>query len=280
MGKLLVIDGSNLLFQMFYGMPARITGKGGKAIQGTLGFIGALGKIVRMVEPTHIVVLFDGEGEKERPALDADYKANRPDWRAMSEDETPFSQLPDIYAALDHLGIKHTECTSVECDDVVASYVRNYEKAHDIVISSFDSDFFQLISESVSVIRYRGDCSVICTPSYIRDRFGVSAPQYADYKSLVGDTSDNIKGVPGVGPKTAAALITEYGSVEGVIEASEHIARRSVRESITESIDRIRLNYRLIKLIGDAPLPFDLDELEYVKALPKTRNVLESVGII
>ena len=280
MGKLLVIDGSNLLFQMFYGMPARITGRGGKAIQGTLGFIGALGKMFRMTGPTHAVVLFDGEGEKERPTLDAEYKANRPDWSTMAEEETPFSQLPDIYAALDYLDIRHAECTSLECDDVIASYVETYGGENEIVISSFDSDFFQLISEKVSVLRYRGDQSVLCTPNYIKERLGVSPERYADYKSLVGDTADNIRGVPKVGPKTAAALIGEYGSVEGVIEAADKISRPSIRDAVATSVDRIRLNYKLIKLDGTAELPFTLEELEYETALPRTRDILEAIEVI
>ncbi len=280
MGKLLIVDGSNLLFQMFYGMPARIIGKGGKAIQGTLGFVGALGKIIKSVKPTHVAVIFDGEGEKERPVLDADYKANRPDWNLVPEDEIPFSQLPDIYAALDLIGIKHTESSVCECDDVIASYARTYGTDNDIVISSFDSDFFQLITERVSVLRYRGDSSVICTPEYIRQKLGVSPERYADYKSLVGDSSDNIRGVAKVGPKTAAALIAEYGSVEGVILGVDSISKPAIRESVRAAVERIRLNYRLIYLDGTAPLPFALEELEFSRDMPRTREVLETVGII
>ena len=109
MEKLLVVDGSNLLFQMFYGMPARIIGKQGQPIQGTVGFVGALLKIIRMTKPTHAVVVFDGECENPRGELDENYKGNRPDYSQMPEEDTPFSQLPDIYAALDYLGIRHRE---------------------------------------------------------------------------------------------------------------------------------------------------------------------------
>lgn len=280
MEKLLVVDGSNLLFQMFYGMPSRITGKDGRAIQGTLGFIGALGRIMRLVSPTHVVVLFDGEGRKERPELDADYKANRPDWSEIPEEETPFSQLPDIYAALDLVGIKHTECTTCECDDVIAAYVGKYGGECEIVISSFDSDFFQLIDEHVSVLRYRGESTVICTPEYVRDRLGVEPWQYADYKSLVGDTSDNVKGVPRVGPKTAAALINEFSTVEGVIAGIGAVSKATVREALAASVDRIRLNYRLIKLDGCAAIPFSLSELEHGRELPRTRDILTEIGAV
>ena len=99
--RLLIVDGSNLLFQMFYGMPTRIVNSQGKPIHGTLGFIGALLKIIRRIEPTHLAVLFDGEHENVRAAIQPAYKANRTDYSKMPEEETPFSQLPDIYAALD-----------------------------------------------------------------------------------------------------------------------------------------------------------------------------------
>ena len=173
MSRLLIVDGMNLLFQMFYGMPSRIVNKEGKAIQGTLGFVGALLKIIRKVEPTQIAVIFDGEHENERMQLDGDYKANREDYSQLPEEETPFSQLPDVYAALDFLGISHAETTTCETDDVIASYALTYGTDMEMVIASYDSDFFQLITEKVSVLRYRGDKTVICTPAYLEEKFGV-----------------------------------------------------------------------------------------------------------
>ena len=145
MEKLLLIDGSNLLFQMFFGMPARIVNHRGKPIQGTLGFVGALLKIIRMIQPSHVAVLFDGECGSPRRELDEAYKANRPDWE--EETVTPFDQLPDIYDALDALGIAHRETESCEADDWIAGYALTWEG--ETVISSFDSDFFQLISHRV-----------------------------------------------------------------------------------------------------------------------------------
>lgn len=174
MNRLLIVDGHNLLFQMFFGMPARIVNNHGKAIQGTLGFVGALLKIIRMVEPTHVTVLFDGQHENGRSALNPDYKANRIDYSETPEDENPFSQLYDVYAALDFLGIKHTETTTCEADDLIAGYALCYGQENEIIISSFDSDFFQLITDHVSVLRYRGKDTVICTPAYIKEKFGIT----------------------------------------------------------------------------------------------------------
>ena len=193
MEKLLLVDGSNLLFQMFYGMPARILNHEGKPIQGTLGFVGALLKIIRRVQPTAAAVLFDGECHNDRTDIDENYKANREDLSQMDEEDTPFSQMPDVYRALDHMGICHAETTVCEVDDWMAAYCRRYEGVQ-IVIASQDSDFFQLISENVTVLRYRGDNSVLCDVSYIQEKLGVAPARYADFKSLTGDTADNIKG--------------------------------------------------------------------------------------
>lgn len=279
MQRLLIVDGMNLLFQMFYGMPARIVNSEGRAIQGTLGFVGALLKIVRMVSPSHVVVLFDGECENARNDIDPEYKANRPDFEGLDENDIPFSQLPDVYAALDHLGIRHAETVGCETDDVIASYAIALGGEYEVVISSFDSDFFQLITDRVSVLRYRGDKTVICNPDYVRARLGIEPCQYADHKSLTGDTADNVKGVDKVGAKTATDLIRQFGSLEGVLANAEQIKRPSVRESVIKNAERARMNYRLIKLTASAPLPFSPDQLEY--SLPEsasTRAILTAIG--
>ena len=277
--KLLLVDGSNLLFQMFFGMPARITGKDGQPIQGVLGFVGALLKIIRMVSPTHVAVLFDGEHENPRTELSAEYKANRLDYSQVAEEDNPFSQLPGVYAALDHLGIPHTEALTCETDDLIAGYALTYGARAEVVISSFDSDFFQLITEKVGVLRYRGDATVICTPEYVAERFGIAPDQYADFKALVGDTADNIRGAEKVGPKTAAALLKEYGTLAGVLENAHQIQRPTLRESILRDTERLRVNYRLIKLGGDAALPFAWEQLEYHPAGETTGQVLTAIGL-
>lgn len=279
MKKLLLVDGMNLLFQMFYGMPSRIVNSKGRAIQGTLGFVGALLKIIRMIEPTHVAVLFDGECKNARAEIDPEYKANRPDFEGMDENDIPFSQLPDVYAALDYLGIKHTETENCETDDVIASYAITYGGEYEVVISSFDSDFFGLITDKVSVLRYRGDKTIICDPDYIRAKLGIEPYQYADHKSLTGDTADNIKGVDKVGAKTATALINQFGSLEGVLCGADEIQKASVRESVIKNAERARMNYRLIKLSASAPMPFEADQLKY--SLPggaSTREVLTAIG--
>ena len=279
MEKLLAIDGSNLLFQMFYGMPSRIFNKEGKAIHGTLGFMGAFLKIVRMTVPTHVVVLFDGESHNDRCDLDLAYKANRPDFSAIPEEETPFSQLSDIYKALGFLKVPHTETRVCEADDIVAAYAKRYGNEMKIVIASFDSDFFQLIDKNVCILRYRGEKTQLCDREYIRNKFGIQPEQYADFKSLTGDRADNIKGAPKIGVKTASNLLNEFGSLKAIINNAENISKLNIKNSILSSLERLHKNQKLITLDGRVALPFTVNELQWSYHGETTSEVLSAVGI-
>ncbi len=279
MNRLLLVDGSNLLFQMFYGMPARITNRQGKAIHATLGFTGALLKIIRQAVPTHMAVFFDGEHENDRSRIDPDYKTNRIDYSEVPEEENPFSQLDDVYAALDFLGIRHAETTVCETDDLIAGYALTLEGETEIVISSWDSDFFQLITDRTSVLRYRGAKTALCTPAYITEKFGISPAQYADFKSLTGDAADHIRGADRIGPKTASALLFEFGSLKNLLAHADQIQKPSVRAAILQNRQRLETNYRLIKLEHTAPLPFALPELAYNDTGLTTNEVLKGIGL-
>lgn len=279
MGNILVVDGSNLLFQMFYGMPARIINARGRPIQGTLGFIGALLKVIRRIRPTHVAVVFDGECINPRSELDENYKANREDYNAMAEEDTPFSQLPDIYAALDYLGICHQETINCEADDWIAGYALSYGREHDMTILSQDSDFFQLITDRVGVLRYRGERSVLCDPGYIREKLGIRPDQYADFKSMTGDAADNIKGAEKIGPKTAAALLRQFGSLENILAHTQQVSKPSVRASLEKNAPRLRLNHLLICLKGCEKLPFSLEELAWCDSGVSSTQVLKALEI-
>lgn len=277
--KILIVDGSNLLFQMFFGMPARIYNDQGIGIWGVLGFVGALLKIIRQTNPTHVAVLFDGENENMRTELDADYKANRPDYSEVPDEENPYTQLKYIYQALDYLGIAHAETADCEVDDWISSYTKIYRNDNEIVISSFDSDFFQLLSENVSILRYRGDKSVICTPQYLQEKFGILPCQYADFKSLTGDKADNIAGAEKVGSKTASALLGEFGTLDNIIQNVAQIKKPSVRESIISSRERLRRNLQLIKLDGNVQIPVEPDNMKYTYNGIGTMEVLRGIGL-
>ncbi len=278
--RLLLVDGSNLLFQMFFGMPARIVNGAGKPIQGTLGFVGALFKILRRTAPTHAAVLFDGEHENARAALDPGYKADRPDYGAEPAERNPFSQLPDVYEALRFLRIPFAETETCETDDWIAGYARACAAEMEVVIASFDSDFFQLLSDRVSVLRYRGERTAVCTPEFLREKFDVAPAQYADFKSLTGDASDHIKGAKGVGPKTAAKLLDRFGTLENLLANAGEIERPALRASILQDAERLRTNARLIRLDGDVPLPFPLEALEYRPPDVTAHDVLRGIGVL
>lgn len=279
MNRLLLVDGHNLLFQMFFGMPSKIIGAGGQAIQGVIGFVGAINRILDTYQPTHLCVIFDGESSCTRKEILKDYKANRPDWSSVADDENPFTQLPYIYDALDYMGVRHAETTECETDDVIAAYALKYGKDCEVIISSFDSDYFQLIDENVKVLRYRGDSSVLCDEKYILDKYGISPLNYLDYKCLVGDTADNVKGVKGVGPKTAAKLINTYGNLESIIERASEIESERLRLAILDSVEILKRNVSLIKLSDHADIPFPLDGAKFESPRMRTMEIIRGIGI-
>ena len=280
MNRLLLVDGMNLHFQMFFGMPSKFRNENGIGIWGVVGFVGALNKLINMTEPSHIAVIFDGEGHNPRCDLLEDYKANRPDYSEMGEEENPFIQLPLVYEALEAMGVPFCEVHGCECDDVIAAYARRFSGKFEVVISSFDSDYFQLISDNVRVLRYRGLSSIICDKEYVINRYGISPEYYADWKSLVGDTADNIKGVKGVGPKTATKLISSYGTLAEILADIDSVEPEKLREKVKESSEILLRNYSLIKLDDAGILPFEIDELEYTSERIKTMDVLRKIDLL
>ena len=137
----------------------------------------------------------------------------------------------------------------------------------------------QLITPRVSVLRYRGERTVVCTPGDIRNKFGIEPSCYADFKALVGDASDNLRGAPGIGPKTAAALLREFGSLEAILSRVEQIPRASIRASLAQNETILRRNRALIKLSADASLPFAPEELIFAGTSCTTTEVLTAIGV-
>ena len=263
---------------MFFGMPNKIIGAKGQAIHGAIGFIGALNRLADMYHPTHLVVMFDGETCNPRKEILEDYKANRPDWSEMPEDEIPFTQLPIIYEALDYMGIKHAETTVCETDDVIAAYALKYGDKSEVIISSFDSDYFQLINKNVRIVRYRGQSTVLCDEYYINDKYGIAPSKYLEYKCLVGDSSDNIKGVRGIGPKTAAKLLNAYGDIRNLFEHLDEIPNEKLRCALDESRELIERNMTLIKLSDVADIPFSLEQAKFDNPRLRTMDVIRGIG--
>lgn len=166
--------------------------------------------------------------------------------------------LPYIYEALDFLKIKYVETIADEADDIIASYCFKYGNDNEILIASHDSDFFQLINENISIIKYNGKRKpreIINQERFINE-YSFMPNLYADYKAIVGDKSDNIKGVKGIGSKTATRIVNTYGNVKSIFD--NYIEEDEVIQKLIENKEVFERNFSIIYLDDHASIPFEL----------------------
>ncbi|MDL2292216.1 hypothetical protein LJC17_01285 [Acholeplasma sp. OttesenSCG-928-E16] len=279
MKKLLLIDGHSLLFQMYYGMPNKIKNKDGNYIEGIIGFLGALRKIIGLISPDYIHLVFDGETNNPNKILDSNYKANRVDYSKEEAENNPFFQLPYIYDCLNKLNFSFEESVACECDDVIAGIVKKYQNDYKIIICSKDSDFFQLINDNVEVFRYAGKNSVFWTKSYFIEKYQFEPKLLVTYKSLTGDQSDNVKGLLGVGPKTATKIIKDYGDLNNLYDNLDKIESIKLKDQILENKDRLFTNHQIINLMNVDPYELDFKKLDVYIGDYQTIDVLLKLGI-
>lgn len=205
--KILIVDGHNLLFKMYYGIPNSIR-RNGVEIKGVIGFIGVLLKLSTQFNSYSIIVVFDSEtSTEENKRIDAFYKSNRPDYSKI--EDNPFTQLQMIKNCLNYLKIFNLECSHYEADDYIASLCEQLQKDYSIVIVSTDKDFFQLVNENILVYQYYGKKSVLYGVKEVQERYGVAPMQFPLYLSIVGDTSDHVIGVRGIGPKKVIKVLND-----------------------------------------------------------------------
>ncbi len=205
--KLLIVDGSELLFQSFYGMPKMIE-VDGRRIEAVICFIGILRKVIKLIDADYVYVVFDGENKLVKSEINEEYKAGR---KIFAEGEdSPFDQLEIIEKILKHLKINSHQTTYFEGDDEIAGMVKAFKDKLEIVILSQDKDFFQLIGENVSVLAYRGKKSKMWDIGAFVDFYTFQPAFYALFKSMVGDKSDNVRGIKGIGEKSAIKILCEY----------------------------------------------------------------------
>jgi len=279
MSHLLLIDGHNLLFKMFYGMP-EIFGRDGQKVQAVVGFAGAMRKVVSLCRPSHMLVLFDSEDCGDRRTDCPEYKANRPDYSAMAPEDCPFTKLPYIYRLLQEMHIPYAEIHGCEVDDVIAAYaLRCSAEGWYVNIMSTDRDYYQLIRDNISVLLYHGFDSVSVTAETVFAKYGVYPDRFADHKCLVGDKSDNITGVAGIGNKRAASLLNQYGSLEEILAHVEAITPPKIREALRDSGALLARNRRLILLDGSAPLPYEPDTLAAPRFVHDGQPILQELGV-
>ncbi len=278
MKKLLIVDGSSLLFQSFYGMPNKIQNQKGQYVEAVICFLGIMLKTIAMLKPSHLFVAFDGENMLERKDVDSDYKANRKDFSNVDDVDNPFLQLEIIKTVLNHLNIQWFETVNCEADDLIASIVNDYKNQFEIIISSQDKDFFQLISTNVSVFVYRGKISKRWTLEEIKNKYGFDAKHFSTFKSLVGDNSDNIKGIKGIGAVSATKLIKEFGNLHNIFENENQINER-LKHLLLNDKEKAFLNFKIIELHSKTNL-MKLPNCEFNLPQVSSTTILKDLNIL
>jgi DNA polymerase I len=266
-----LVDGSGFIFRAYHALPP-LTRSDGTPVAAVLGFSNMLAKLLSETDADHIAVIFDAAGTSFRNRIYDAYKANR---GAPPDDLVP--QFALVREATDAFGACRIEMAGFEADDLIATYARHAREAGAVVtIVSSDKDLMQLVGRSVTMLdpiknKPIGDAEV-------RERFGVGPDKVIDVQALCGDSIDNVPGVPGIGVKTAAELITAYGDLETLLARAHEIKQPKRRQSLIDNEDKARLSKELVTLDVNVPLPCPLADLrvqplDFDKLLPFLRKM-------
>ncbi|MFC5704353.1 DNA polymerase I [Cohnella faecalis] len=257
--KLVLIDGNSIINRAFYAIPP-LTNGSGLHTNAVLGFTTMLLKVLEEEKPSHILVAFDAGKVTFRHEGFAEYKGGR--------QKTPpelSEQFPLLKELLPAFGISQFELAGYEADDIIGTLSRvAEEKGGSVVIVSGDKDMLQLASDQVTVLITRKGVSEVerFTPEDVNEKYGLTPAQIIDLKGLMGDASDNIPGVPGVGEKTALKLLHEYGTVENVLEKVTEL-KGKLRENIENNMDSARMSKQVATIFREVPLEKTLDDAAY-----------------
>src|SRR5918997_2449578 len=255
---LLLVDGYGLIFRAYYAIKNEISTSKGEVVNAVFGFASMLLDVLRRESPDYAIIAMEG-GPTFRDEEFAEYKANR---GAMPDDLRP--QVERVRQLIDALNIPIEERQGYEADDVIGSLSRTCCDRGDVrvIIVTGDSDLLQLVDENTTVVlpgaQRFGDLRYF-TPAAVNVRYGFGPEHVADYKALVGDTSDNIPGVSGIGEKTAKALIAQYGDIESIIAHLDEITPPRARNALAAGVDEARRSKRLTTIVRDLPIEIDLD---------------------
>ena len=277
MKKLLIIDGHGLLFQSFFGMPKRIKNSKGENIEAVICFLGILRKTIDFLKPTHLLVVFDGENTLQRKQIENSYKSNRQSFSGCNQDESPFFQLPKIKASLNFLNICNIETKDCEADDFIAGVCCGDCYFDKIYISSNDKDFFSLIDEKINVFCYRGKVSKIFDKQTFFETYDFESELFLTYRCFVGDKSDCISGIDGIGNITAKKLVQKYGNLENILNNIERIENEKIRNKINENSLKLQKNYLLMNL-KENKIELKAENLE-IKEIPMTNIILKKLDL-
>src|SRR5499427_9412512 len=252
--KAVLLDGHSLAFRAFFALPDTLVTSSGQITNAVYGFTAMLIKLLADERPDAVVVCFDKGAPQFRLQRYAEYKAGRA--------ETPDAfrqQLPLIREVLGSLRIPIVELEGYEADDLLATITRHArEEGCEVVIVTGDRDILQLVRDGVAVIMTRRGISDVIRydAQTVLERYGVSPEKWIDFVALKGETSDNLPGIPGVGDKTAAQLITKYGDVEQVIAHADELTPK-LRDSVKAHAGQVRTNKELGRLLDDVPMEIE-----------------------
>jgi DNA polymerase-1 len=248
MAKWLLVDGFNLAYRCFFAVP-ELTRADGFPTNAVHGWVKSLWRLADQEKPAATLVFFDLGGAHDRLALLPEYKAQREEMPAALA-----KQLPSIKAVTRAMGLAGVEKTGVESDDLLASQaVHLAARGHDVLIVSSDKDFTQIVGERIKIMLPPPSANPKLgwrrlDAAGVMEKFGVPPAQIPDFLALVGDSSDNIPGIEGVGPKTAARWLKKFGSLEGVIEHARELEPERFQESVSKLSDLVRRNLKLTTL--------------------------------
>jgi len=255
MPSLWLVDGSHTIFRAYHALP-HLSTRQGVPTNAVYGFTTMLLRAIREGNPTHLAVAFDEEAKAKRSELYAEYKATR---GAPPEDLTP--QFPLVRRVLEAMRVPAIGFPGYEADDVIATLARRARaQGWEVVIVSGDKDLMQLVVDGIRC--YDSMYEKWYGPAEVEEKWGVPPQQVADLLALTGDKIDNIPGVPGVGEKTAAGLLKEYGTLENVLANAAGVKKPKLRENLLASLDAVRRARQLISLYEELPLPVQLEDLE------------------
>ena len=255
MAKWLLVDGFNLAFRAFYGMP-ELTRADGFPTGALHGWVKTMWRLQDQEKPAAMMVFFDLGGSQDRLALHPEYKAQR---KEMPE---PLAQqIPVIKALTRAMGLVGVELDGVESDDLVAAQARTLARAgHEVLIVSADKDFAQCVDEHIKLLVPPPTANPklgwrVLDRAGVVEKFGVPPESIAEYLALIGDTSDNIPGISGVGPKTALKWFTEFKSLEGIIAGAAQLKPERFGPVVAQEAEKLRRNLKLTTLRTELPLP-------------------------
>lgn len=269
---LLLVDAFSHIYRSFHALP-HLTAPDGQPVHAVLGFLRILQKLQREFRPTHVAAVFDLGPPRRRLELLPSYKEQRPPTPQELE-----SQLPHIRRALALLGTPIVELEGEEADDVIATLAcaAAREDAR-VLIATNDKDFAQLVGPQIRIVTSDG---CIVDGARVRERYGVGPEQIVDFFSLVGDTSDNIAGVPGIGPKRAAELLQQYRSLDDMLRQVDQLPDAKWRTMIRTEAPRLLKNRELIQLRTDVPVPVGWRDLRPGAADREgLRDLYQSLGL-